>query len=169
MACEDYYSMLHLRRVTAYVLQAVQALKTLKEQKDRKVAQTAKELCSAETMWIAEAQLSLIKDQNLGQWKRQLDLFLDQAGLWRCGGRLTNADIPYTTEHPILLPQNHPPLTILIVRKAHRVQYNGVKETLIEWFWIIKGRSLVHLVIHHCVICKRFEGAAYKAPPPPPL
>lgn len=66
-------------------------------------------------------------------------------GLWRCGGRLTNAEIPYTTKHPVLLPRSHP-LTTLIVRDAHdRVWHNGVKETLREIrrkFWIVKGQSL---------------------------
>ena len=88
MICKDYHSMLHLRRVTAYVLQAVQTFKTLKEQpraKGHQVALTAEDLSNAEKMWIAEAQFSLIKDQNFDQWKKQLDLFRDKAGLWRCG------------------------------------------------------------------------------------
>ena len=61
----------------------------------------------------------------------------------------------------------------MIVRDAHeRESHNGVKETLTEVrtkFWIMKGRSLVRSIIYHCVVCRRFEGAAYRAPPPPPL
>ena len=61
----------------------------------------------------------------------------------------------------------------MIVRDAHeRVSHNGVKETLTEVrakFWIVTGRSFVRSIIHHCVLCRRFEGAAYHAPPPPPL
>ena len=50
--------------------------------------------------------------------------------------------------------------------------HNGPKETLTELrqkYWIIRGRSLVRSIIHRCVICRRFEGPAYKPPPPPPL
>ncbi len=59
------------------------------------------------------------------------------------------------------------------MRRAHeRVCHNGVKETLTETrrsFWIPKGRSLTKCIIHRCVLCRRFEGAPFKTPPPPPL
>ena len=61
-------------------------------------------------------------------------------------------------------------ITLLVVRQAHaRVQHNGVKETLAEVrmkFWIIGG-SLVKQIIHKCVVCRRFEGLPYHAPPRP--
>ena len=105
-------------------------------------------------------------------WKNQFGLFLDDKGLWRCGGRLGNIALPYTTKHPLLLPRGHP-ITFLIIRDAHkRVQHNGVRETLTEIrtkYWIMKARSLVRSIISRCVVCKRFEGAAYRSPPPPPL
>ena len=52
------------------------------------------------------------------------------------------------------------------------MRHNGVKETLTEVqskFWIVKGRSLVRRLIHSCILCKRFEGASFATPPPPPL
>ena len=49
--------------------------------------------------------------------------------MWR---KIVNADVPYATRHPILLPRDHP-LTELLVLKAHaRIFHNGVKETLTE-------------------------------------
>ena len=63
-------------------------------------------------------------------------------------------------------------MTSMIIRDAHEcVSHNGVKETLTEVrtkFWITKSRSLVRSIIYRCVVCHRFEGAAYHAPPPPP-
>ena len=92
--------------------------------------------------------------------------------MWRCGGRLQNASISFSSKHPILLPKGHP-LTTLIVQSAHqRVQHNGVKETLSEVqskYWIIQGRSLVKALIHKCVVCRRFEGRPFNPPPAPPL
>ena len=35
--------------------------------------------------------------------KAQLNLFLDERGLWRCGGRLANADLPNATKYPLVL------------------------------------------------------------------
>ena len=76
------------------------------------------------------------------------------------------------TCHTVILSKK-PTLTALIARHAHqRVQHNGVKETLTEIrakYWIIGGRSLVRSIIHKCVICRRFEGRPFTAPPAPPL
>ena len=95
--------------------------------------------------------------EKLQHQQKQLDLFINDKGLWRSGGRLANADIPYSTKHPVLLPQGHP-FTAMIVRDAQeRVSHNGIKKTLTEVrakFWIMKGRSLVRSIIHHCVDLK---------------
>ena len=99
-------------------------------------------------------------------------LYLDGDGVWRCGGRLGNSDLPYHTKYPILLPRSHC-FTLLVVRRAHqRVQHSGVKDTLTEVrsrYWIPQGRAFVREYINHCVICRRFSASHYKPPPPPPL
>ena len=123
-------------------------------------------------LWIMESQTLLLGERNFDIWKKQFELFLDKQGVWRCGGRIANANIPYSTKYPIFLHKDHP-LTKLFVLSAHqRVFHNGVKETLTELrsrFWILKGRSVVKQILHHCSICRRFEGKSYHAPPPPPL
>ena len=81
----------------------------------------------AELMWMKEVQLSLIDERRFKEWKHQLQLFQDGEGVWRCGGRLSNADIPYNTKHPVLLPNKHH-FTDLVIQRAHaRVFHNGVK------------------------------------------
>lgn len=99
--------------------------------------------------------------------KSLLELFAGEGGLWRCGGQLHNADLPYSARHPVLLPRNYH-FTALVIRDAHlHLCHNGVKETLTEvrsQYWIVKGCSLTRAILHKCTICKRFEG-----PPPPPL
>jgi len=104
--------------------------------------------------------------------QKQFKLFLDEKGVWRCEGRLSNANLPYAVKNPILLPRDHP-LAALIVRESHEhVFHNGVKETLTEIrrkFWIPKARSLTRQLIHQCVLCRKMEGRAFKPPPPPPL
>ena len=114
-------------------------------------------------------QISLKTRPQFGTWQQQLDLFMDDQGVWRCGGTLSNADIEFATRHPILLDSHHH-LTTLIVCHAHaRVGHNGVRQTLTEVgsrCWIPRGRSLVCKLLYRCVICHRFEG---RPPVPPPL
>ena len=133
---------------------------------------TAEELGNAEMLWIKCAQRQLTRKPNFKSQQKQFNLFVDDRGVWRCGGRLANVEVSFTVRYPMLLLRNHP-LTNLVVERAHeRVHHNGVKETLTETrqkFWIPRGRSLVRYLIHHCGLCKRFEGAPCQGPPPPPL
>lgn len=171
--CESFSRLQRLLRVTAYVIRFVNTLKG-KVKKERVVLAlelTTAEVSNAEKCWIIESQRHLKEDAAFPTWEKQFNLFLD-AGVWRCGGRLSNADIPYSAKHPALLHKSHY-LTLLIIRDAHeRVRHNGVKETLTEIrsrYWIVRGRQLVRQVLHKCILCHRFESQPYKTPPPPPL
>ena len=114
-------------RVTAYVLRAAKILKD----KENHSPLSTEELSQAERKW---SQRDMEHDSSFKSLKFQLNLFLDDAGLWRCGGRLANADIPYATKFPLLLSRRHH-LTVLIVNDAHkRVLHNGVRETLTDDF-----------------------------------
>jgi len=103
---------------------------------------STEELSDAERRWIEDSQRNMEHEKSFDSLKSQLNLFLDENGLWRCGGRLANADIPYSTKYPVLLPRSHF-LTPFIINDAHkRVLHNGVRETLMEIrrrFWIVKG------------------------------
>lgn len=90
------------------------------------------EISASELLWVTHVQRKLVQQKNYNTLKKQLGLFCDKKGLWQCGGRLQNADIPYAARHPILLPRSHH-FTGLVVQDAHiRVRHNGVKETLTE-------------------------------------
>lgn len=157
-----------LYRVTSLVLKFLQLLRRQCESSEI----SRPDMTRAEEMWLRESQAGLLDNQKFPIWKTQFGLFQDERKLWRCGGRIQNADLPYSAKHPILMGKKHP-LAVLIIHDAHRrVQHDGVRETLTEVlsrFWIISGRSLVRSVIHGCVTCKRFEGGHFQAPPHPPL
>ena len=127
------------------------------------------EFQEAETLWVKTAQMSIPDPKTQ---HKQFNLFKDDEGLWRCGGRLANSNIPYATKFPILLPKSHP-LSGLVVQRAHeKVLHNGVKDTLVEVrakFWIPSGRSLAKKIVHRCVTCRRMEGQPYKPPRSLPL
>ena len=167
--CEEFSELQRLLRVTAYVLRAVDRFKM---KTSSPTTLTSQDIAAAEVLWITQAQKALVQQKDYHTLRSQLGLFLDEKGLWRCGGRLQNAEIPYSVKHPILLPRSHP-FTALIVRDAHlRVCHNGVKETLTEVrsrYWVVRSRSLTRAIVHKCTVCRKFEGTPFKSPPPPPL
>ena len=171
--CENYSSLDRLFSVTSLVLKFCKIL--LSKIRPRSQASNhghCSKGTTAEEFWLLECQKKVIADKKFKQWQKQLDLFVDEKGLWRCRGRIENANVSYTTKYPVLLHNVHY-LTTLFIKKAHsRVLHNGVKETLTELrskFWIVKGRSVVKKIIHRCHVCKRHEGKPYSTIPPPPL
>ena len=150
---DNFSSKERLLRLTARVMKCAKLWKhkAKKANADLTSDITAADLQEAENHWMKEIQDSLTSHPRFSTWQWQFGLFLDNNGVWRCGGRLTKADLPFTTKHPLLLDQRHH-LTTLIVREAHeRVQHNGVKETLTELrskYWIIRGRSFVRRILH---------------------
>lgn len=164
-----YSTLSRLIGVTVKVLRAVRRFKNMRTGKTNPTMNPVEESQEAERLWVKSAQKTFTDFKTLA---KQFNLFKDEGGVWRCGGRLANAELPYAVKFPILLPRSHP-ITSLIVKQAHEhVIHNGVKETLTEirsQYWIPRGRSLTRKIIHQCVTCRRFEGLPFKAPQPPPL
>ena len=158
ITCEDHSSLSRLLRVTAYVIRFIKLLKHKARSTGtiRSIILEPEEITEAERLWIVQAQTLLAQETRFNEWKRQFGLFLDHKGIWRCGGRLDNADLQYATKHPIFLSKHHH-LAVLIVRSAHeKVLHNGVKDTLTQIrakYWIVQGRSLVKGIIQRCVVC----------------
>ena len=123
---------------------------------------TPEEIATAEKLWVIQVQKELDLQRDFDSMRCQFDLFPDQKGIWRCGGRLQNANLPFTANHLILLPRKHP-FTALVTCDAHlHVGHNGVKETLTKTrqkYWIVRGQSLIRAIIHRCTTCKKHEGA----------
>ena len=166
---KDYSDLNKLLGVTAHVIMVIDRLK---QKLEPPCHIDFSYLSKAECLWLRDVQRELVTREDFNTLRLRLDLFYDEVGIWRCGGRLSKADMPYSTKHPIILPRSHH-YTLLVVRRAHnRVLHSGAKETLTEVrskYWVVKGRAMVKRVVHSCVICRRFEGLPYQAPPPPPL
>eukprot|EP00731_Ephydatia_muelleri_P009508 Em0005g94a len=172
--CERFSNLRRLLRTTAYVLKFVKAMK-IKARRSREVLNAeldGADLAVAELYWIQACQRVSIHNKKFEEWTKQFGLYLDDANLWRCKGRLSCADLPEATKHPIFLPSGHYFTTLLILDCHQRVMHGGIKETLTELrarFWVVKGRSLVRKVLRQCVRCMRYNGRPYSAPNPPPL
>ncbi|KAG5667045.1 hypothetical protein PVAND_015046 [Polypedilum vanderplanki] len=86
-----------------------------------------------------------------------LNPFLDDLGVMRKGGRVSNDDtLTYQEKYPIILPPNQR-LVKLMVRKAHLEVAHAPLALLLRHvrsrFWIIKAKKVAKIVIGECVKC----------------
>ena len=93
---------------------------------------TVDKIKQAHTLWMKDLQIELQKNNRFTYWKQQLGFYLDENGVWRCGGRLTNADIPTDKWNQILLDKAHYITELIVTDTHHRVLHNGVADTLSE-------------------------------------
>ncbi|XP_051167791.1 uncharacterized protein LOC127285698 [Leptopilina boulardi] len=91
---------------------------------------------------------------------RNLNPFLDKAGILRVGGRLKHSSLVFSSKHPLILPKDSP-LTPLYVNLAHKVScHGGPKLTLSilrNLVWIVGAASLVRKLVRTCVPCHRIK------------
>lgn len=89
---------------------------------------------------------------------RPLSPFVDPSGVFRVGGRLHNAVIPFETKHPALLPQRHR-LTDLVIDQVHSQNcHPGISTKLYllrQNFWILSCRRAVIRCRRGCTFCFR--------------
>lgn len=92
---------------------------------------------------------------------QMLNLFLDEKGVLRAGGRLRNSDLPFAKAHPIILGPHY--LTTLFIRSIHQKTFHGGPQLMLrvirQNYWIIRARNQVRFCVHKCVICVRHRAA----------
>jgi len=85
-----------------------------------------------------------------------LSPFIDTNGLMRVGGRLKNANLPFDTCHPILLPRSHTLTKLIILREHERNAHAGLQATMAavrQRFWPLSLRSVTRKTLQNCVTC----------------
>nr|CAH7716528.1 unnamed protein product [Callosobruchus chinensis] len=86
--------------------------------------------------------------------------FMDDQGILRVGGRLTNSDFPYSKKYPILLSPSHR-LTQLIFEFEHVNLLHAGPQLLLsnirDTFWPISGRNLARKIVRNCIKCARYN------------
>ena len=90
----------------------------------------------------------------------QLNVFVVNNGLLRCGGQINNATVPYDVKFPYLIPKTYSFTKLEVISTHAVVLHNGVSELLnFMWsqYWIIQGRNFVKKIIHECSTCKCYE------------
>ena len=68
-------------------------VKALRKEDGNSRAPDITDSAEAERLWIVEAQSAVTQAKSFDTWRRQFNLFVDAHGIWRCGGRLTEANL----------------------------------------------------------------------------
>ena len=73
----------------------------------------------------------------------------------RVGGRIHRAPIAFEVTHPMVLPKSYLSVSALIVRYYHHLLGHAGREPVLscirQYFWILRGRSLVRQILSKCV------------------
>lgn len=88
-----------------------------------------------------------------------LDLFIDEDGILRVGGRLKDTNPSNQVKHLIILPKGSQ-VTKLIIKHYHEhTKHQGrgmmLNEIQSRGYWIIGGTSPVGTTIASCVTCRK--------------
>jgi len=115
---------------------------------------------------IESAEKSLIKllqsevFPNKGEIISGLRVNRGEDGIIRVNTKLLNREDTVGFRQPILLPNSHP-LVEMIVNQAHLdYGHSGVQflmGKLREKYWILQGRRTIKSILSKCVLCKRFS------------
>ena len=87
MWTENFSSISRLLSVTARILRFYHCFRC-RIHPEMNFPSLAEEVSFAETIWIHELQLAIVRDRNFKTWKKQFGLFLDHNTVWRCRGRI---------------------------------------------------------------------------------
>ena len=92
----------------------------------------------------------------------KLDVFLDENGLIRVGGRIRHATLSDEMKHPLLLPSDHEVSWLIIQHLHHKTHHQGRGITCAEvrghGFWILSLQRTVKKLIRTCVTCCKLRG-----------
>ena len=163
ISCEAYSNLDRLLRVTSYVLRFMNNLKSKLKKCDALVGEPQlEEVEYSLGLWCRQAQSTFSEDSGFNRSKSELNVSVDEQGLFRCTGRIQNAPTTYAAKHPILMPRNHHLAKLLVYCAHQNVKHNGTRKTLTDLqvtFWIVRGRQLVKQLLSKCVISKRMPTA----------
>ncbi|GFT59254.1 integrase catalytic domain-containing protein [Trichonephila clavipes] len=116
---------------------------------------TTSEVNDAETWLIKQDQSGINLSDPSGNLK-SLNIFQDDKGILRVGGRLEKASIPYSQKHPAILAKNSKLSKIYFITLHKKLFHVGPQELLNAVrlrFWALGGRNLARKTVHTCVVC----------------
>lgn len=89
----------------------------------------------------------------------KLNVFADNEGIIRVGGRLKNANIPFNAKHQIILPKNNEATNLIIYETHQLALHAGAKLTeaiLRQQYWVIDSQSTIKKELKKCLVCSKY-------------
>ena len=174
MNINDFSSLRRLHKITARVFQFINRLKRREADAEEQARSywlktMQKESFSAELKFLQACEQNETSSQTAPKLLRDVNGFVDEAGLLRCRGRLSKLNkYSYAVHQPILLSKNHRLTTLMIQDQHRRCKHLGVGTTLTELrergYWIPCGRQVVKRVLRECITCKKLNTLAFDYP-----
>ncbi|XP_038142217.1 uncharacterized protein LOC119784309 [Cyprinodon tularosa] len=134
---------------------------SLEERKETElfVIKLVQEKAFAEEIKSLKSNKPVSKTKNHHLYK--LSPFLDEDGVLRVGGRLSQAVLHSHVKHPAILPKDSHVSTLLIRHFHSKVQHQGRGMTLNELrangWWILGNSRAVSSYIFNCVKCRKYR------------
>ncbi|GFX53412.1 integrase catalytic domain-containing protein [Trichonephila clavipes] len=116
---------------------------------------TTSDVNDADTWLIKQDQSGINLSDPSGNLK-SLNIFQDDKGVLRVGGRLEKASIPYSQNHPAILAKNSKLSRIYFItlhKKSFHVDPEGLLNAVRFRVWALGGRNLARKMVHTCVVC----------------
>ena len=99
-------------------------------------------------------------------------LFLDSEGIVRCGGRLGNSSMSYSSRFPIYYPNNSPLIKQRALEMHEYAKHAGPAVTrakILQTLWIPRSSNVVRQILKSCYKCKLQSGQPFRWPKSPNL
>lgn len=124
------------------------------------------EFIDAENIVVRAVQQEEFSDS--GKTINGLMVSTDSDGLYRVKTKLLYHDDSNNFCSPVLLPQKHP-LVVLLIRWYHLKYHHAGTQFLInklrERFWICQARRAINRVVHKCPTCLRHSSKSFQTDP----
>ena len=172
--CKCFSNLKKLLIVSALVLRFVRNMKCILIRKERVGGEvTLLEARKSDLERLKFEQHFIIQDSKYQKQKHLLNLYFDENDILRSQARINQIKGVVLQEcQPILLRSNSY-FTELIVLKCHdKVKHSGLVSTLNRIrckYWLIRGRSIVKIIIRKCVTCHLIKARCVQAPQTPLL
>jgi hypothetical protein len=92
---------------------------------------------------------------------KKLNPMIDEYGIIRVGGRISQSKLSWSTKHPIIFPKGHQ-VAELIMREQHLksgcLGRNTVLSAIRQNFWIIGASRLIRKITSNCIPCRKQHG-----------
>lgn len=131
----------------------------LREESHNSLVRSLQQYTYADEISSLKAGTSVSKARLL----RRLSPFMDENGILRVGGRLSQSSLPVEQRNPIILPGKAHLTALLIAHVHERVQHQGrliTQGALRNYgYWVVGAKRAISSFIDKCVICRKLRGS----------